>query len=98
MLTGRDYQPFNYYGSETATKVIVAMGSVCSTIKEVVDYLVNEKKEVVGRPTMTACIDGYSSMCLGYSLGFYGGVKSLRDLVKNICCYKVDCVRSLILR
>ena len=25
-ITGRDYQPFNYYGSPTANKVIVAMG------------------------------------------------------------------------
>ncbi|MCI5789638.1 MAG: pyruvate:ferredoxin (flavodoxin) oxidoreductase [Tenericutes bacterium] len=47
-ITGNNYQPFNYYGSKSATKVIVAMGSVCETIKEVVDYLNNEKKENVG--------------------------------------------------
>lgn len=35
--TGLDYKPFNYYGSEKAEKVIVAMGSVCETIKEVID-------------------------------------------------------------
>ncbi|MBQ2639540.1 MAG: pyruvate:ferredoxin (flavodoxin) oxidoreductase [Bacilli bacterium] len=46
-ITGEDYKPFNYYGSEDATKVIVAMGSVCETIKETVDYLV-EKGEKVG--------------------------------------------------
>lgn len=34
---GTDYKPFNYYGDEKATKVIVAMGSVCDTIKEVID-------------------------------------------------------------
>ena len=28
-ITGENYQPFNYYGSDNATKVIVAMGSVC---------------------------------------------------------------------
>ena len=38
-LSGKDYKPFNYYGSENATKVIVAMGSVCETIKETIDYL-----------------------------------------------------------
>ena len=38
-LTGSDYKPFNYYGSKTAKKVIVAMGSVCETIKEVIDDL-----------------------------------------------------------
>ena len=32
---GTNYKPFNYYGSKNATKVIVAMGSVCETIKEV---------------------------------------------------------------
>ncbi len=32
-----NYKPFNYYGDEQATKVIVAMGSVCETIKEVID-------------------------------------------------------------
>ena len=47
-LTGRDYKPFNYYGNPTATKVIVAMGSVCETIKETVEYLWKVKKENVG--------------------------------------------------
>ena len=46
-LTGREYAPFNYYGSPNATKVIVAMGSVCETIKETIDYL-NEKDNNVG--------------------------------------------------
>lgn len=47
-MTGREYRPFNYYGSKAANKVIVAMGSVCETIRETVDYLVNEKNENVG--------------------------------------------------
>ena len=47
-ITGCNYQPFNYYGSKNANRVIVAMGSVCETIKETVDYLVKEKKENVG--------------------------------------------------
>jgi pyruvate-ferredoxin/flavodoxin oxidoreductase len=45
-ITGKDYKPFNYYGSKTAKKVIVAMGSVCGTIKEVVDYLTKKDEEV----------------------------------------------------
>ena len=36
-LTGKDYKPFNYYGANDATNVIVAMGSVCDTIKLVID-------------------------------------------------------------
>ena len=47
-ITGNDYQPFNYYGSKNANKVIVAMGSVCETIREVVNYLTSEKHENVG--------------------------------------------------
>ena len=47
-ITGRDYKPFNYYGSEKAKYVIVAMGSVCETIKETIDYLVNEEMLEIG--------------------------------------------------
>lgn len=36
-ITGKDYKPFNYYGDPSATKIIVAMGSVCSAVKEVVE-------------------------------------------------------------
>ena len=35
----KNYKPFNYYGNKNASKVIIAMGSVCETIKEVIDYL-----------------------------------------------------------
>ena len=47
-ITGKNYKPFNYYGDPTATKVIVAMGSVCETIRETVKYLNEVKKEAVG--------------------------------------------------
>ncbi len=46
-LTGRDYGLVNYYGAEDADRVIVAMGSVCETVQEVVDYL-NARGEKVG--------------------------------------------------
>ena len=36
---GTDYKPFNYYGAPDADKVIIAMGSACETIEEVIDYL-----------------------------------------------------------
>lgn len=38
-IAGTDYQPFNYYGSPKASSIIIAMGSVCQTIQETVDYL-----------------------------------------------------------
>ena len=41
-LAGTNYKPFNYYGSLNAKKVIIAMGSVCETIREVIDYLGDE--------------------------------------------------------
>ncbi len=36
-ITKKDYKPFNYYGDKNASRVIVAMGSVCDTVREVVD-------------------------------------------------------------
>ena len=36
-ITNKDYKPFNYYGDKNASKVIVAMGSVCDTVREVVN-------------------------------------------------------------
>lgn len=36
---GTDYKLFNYYGAADAEQVIVAMGSVCDTIDETIDYL-----------------------------------------------------------
>ena len=44
---GTNYQLFNYYGAADAERVIVAMGSVCDTIKETVDFL-NARGEKVG--------------------------------------------------
>ncbi len=45
-LTGRKYQPFNYYGAPDAEQVIIAMGSVCETIEETVDYLLKQGEKV----------------------------------------------------
>lgn len=45
-ITGEDYRPFNYYGSKNATRVIVAMGSVCETIREVVEEMNSQNEEV----------------------------------------------------
>ena len=45
-VAGTNYKPFNYYGDKNATHVIVAMGSVCDTIKTVVDKLNKINKHV----------------------------------------------------
>ena len=44
---GTNYSLFNYYGAPDAENVIVAMGSVCETIDETIDYL-NAKGRKVG--------------------------------------------------
>lgn len=46
-LTGRNYAPFNYYGAPDAENIIIAMGSVTDTIREVID-LRNSKGDKVG--------------------------------------------------
>ncbi|WOA53278.1 pyruvate:ferredoxin (flavodoxin) oxidoreductase [Dickeya solani] len=50
-LTGREYHLFNYYGAPDAERLIIAMGSVCETIAETVDYL-NQRGEKVGLLTV----------------------------------------------
>ncbi|BDV01548.1 pyruvate synthase [Thermodesulfomicrobium sp. WS] len=46
-ITGRAYKPFDYVGHPEASRVIVAMGSGCETIEEVVEHL-NARGERVG--------------------------------------------------
>ena len=46
-LTGREYAPFTYYGAKDADRIIVAMGSITDTAKEVIDALPNEKLGLV---------------------------------------------------
>ena len=50
-LTGREYHLFNYYGAQDADRIIIAIGSVCEAVEEVVDYL-NAKGEKVGLLTV----------------------------------------------
>lgn len=45
-ITGREYHPFDYYGANDADRIIVAMGSVCDTIEECVDYLISKGEKV----------------------------------------------------
>ncbi len=44
---GTNYELFNYYGAPDADRVVVAMGSFCDVLEEVVDYL-NANGEKVG--------------------------------------------------
>ena len=67
---------------------VVGMGMLDATICDI--YLVNESGGLVGRPILTACIDPYSSLCMGYSLSWEGGVYSLKDLLLNVVADKKE--------
>ncbi|WP_101875289.1 pyruvate:ferredoxin (flavodoxin) oxidoreductase [Lachnoclostridium edouardi] len=43
---GTDYKLFNYYGAADAEHVIIAMGSVCDTIEETIDYMTAQGMKV----------------------------------------------------
>ena len=70
----------------------IGMAMLDSTICDI--YLVNERGELIGRPVLTACIDAYSSICCGYSLGWEGGIYSLRGLMMNVITDKVEHCRK----
>ena len=66
----------------------IGYGMFDSTVCDI--FLVNDKGELLGRPTLTACVDGYSSLCMGYSLGFNKGIQSLIALIKNVIADKQE--------
>ncbi len=45
-MTGSEYHPFTYYGAPDAENIIIAMGSITETSKEVVDYLTSKGEKV----------------------------------------------------
>ena len=45
-LTGRHYKPFEYYGDESATDLMVIMGSATSTVKTAIDALNQHDRKV----------------------------------------------------
>lgn len=59
------------------------VGMADSTVMDL--YVVSDDRgRVVGRPVLTALLDGYSYLCLGYSLGWEGGEYSLQSLIVNV--------------
>ena len=45
-ISGRSYRPFDYYGDPEAENIVIAMGSVCDTIKEVLNDLTGKGEKV----------------------------------------------------
>jgi pyruvate-ferredoxin/flavodoxin oxidoreductase len=72
-LTGREYHPFTYYGAEDAENIIIAMGSITDTIKEVIDF-----KMAKGEKVGLISVHLYRPFSIKYLLNV------LPDTVKNI--------------
>ena len=66
----------------------IGVGMLDSTICDI--YLVDNGGKLVGRPVMTACVDAFSGLCCGYSLGWEGGTYSLRSLMLNVIADKQE--------
>lgn len=64
------------------------VGMLDSTICDI--YLINDAKEIIGRPILTVCIDAYSSLCCGYALTLEGGIYSIRQLMSNVVSDKQE--------
>lgn len=60
----------------------IGWGMIDGTILDI--YCVNESGQLVGRPYLTACVDAFSGMCLGYSLGWEGGSVAVKSLLNNV--------------
>ncbi len=72
-ITGREHHLFDYYGAADAERVIVAMGSVSETAREVVDYLTSRGEKV-----------GYLQIHLYRPFSVEHFLKALPDTVKKI--------------
>lgn len=53
-------------------------------------YLVDDAGNLAGRPILTATVDAYSGLCVGYALTWEGGIYALRSMMQNIVCDKKD--------
>lgn len=83
----RDYRPLLGDGVQE----IAPAPGVCMLDSTICDiYLIDDSGSIVGRPVLTACVDAFSGMCCGYSLGWEGGVYSLRGLMLNTIADKVQ--------
>jgi transposase InsO family protein len=54
-------------------------------------FLLDESKSnIVGRPILTLCVDGFAGIILGYYLSWEGGIYSLRGLFCNVVADKTE--------
>jgi len=66
----------------------IGYGMLDATILDI--YLVDEARNVIGRPYLSVCVDAYSGLLMGYTLCWEGGMSSLRDLMLNLIVDKKE--------
>ena len=88
----RNYRPLLGEGVQEYAPYI-GIGMLDATTCDI--YLVNKEGMVVGRPILVAGVDANTSLCLGYSLLWEGGVYSLQKLMLNIVSDKVELCRKM---
>lgn len=67
----------------------IGTGMVDSTTCDI--YLCDDSgSQLIGRPILTAIVDGYSGLCYGYSLGWDNSLDSIKDLLLNCLTDKVE--------
>ena len=69
------------------------VGMLDATVCDI--YLISRDGLVVGRPLLVASVDANTSLCLGYSLLWEGGVYSLQQLMLNIVSNKVNLCKKM---
>lgn len=77
----RDYRPLlgdNVRDFATHLGICFVDATVCDI------FLVDSSNAVLGRPILTAAVDGFSGLCYGYALTLEGGNYSLKTLLLNI--------------
>lgn len=65
----------------------IGIGLLDSTVGDI--YLVNKSKKLIGRPILTLCVDAFSGLICGYSIGIESGMYAIRDLLLNVIEDKV---------
>lgn len=77
---------------DNVQRFAAAPGAAAMADSTIVDlYIVSDDRtKVAGRPVLTVLIDGYSYLCLGYSLGLEGGEYSLQSLMINVVTNKKE--------
>lgn len=70
----------------------IGVGMLDATVCDI--YLINREGQIVGRPILVAGVDANTSLCLGYSLLWEGGIYSLRQLMVNLVSNKVELCRN----